>query len=570
MVAILPQSPDYAAMSKDDLIRILEQHRQTQESILKVIHLSNEKMAPGEKLAWIEAQCVFHTEHPDENGLVRLPIEEIGERIGMSGSSASRYVANMAERFKARIESVPYTTKKGQKRTLTYVDPSDPLWIAPWDVELPEENERTINGNDKRCPVCDTNNLRSKKRTITSQEIQECLCCGYRKVHKVIQDNEPLESMTYVPEKKGPQAGEPSESAEQVEAEQEKAQTSASAYDPITGGASSEVEPKSSPAWRAFLTPWLEKRIGERIICATGELEQGKKYFYKPEDYQADIAAYLAGDPEHIYGSRLRRSDGTTWVLAFDFDDKQPEHDTNHTDYMMRLANAGAAPLYFPRRPGRGHLEIHFSLPVDPQAACTWAIDIVPELAQVECFPCMGNQALSWPLYQRIGDQVTECSVEAMSPAKPGKLYACKGVQSDPERLAQLVIRCVTPASLVPAIPIVKEQERGALLDKSWTKTTFEDDLIDDFNRTHTWEEIAALCGGYNRRGYFKAVWRDERSPSVKPDADERYCCDFGNNGSFPKKLDKYGVYCLVKDIDAHTDLNEQRAAMRQREAVKV
>jgi len=142
--------------------------------------------------------------------------------------------------------------------------------------------------------------------------------------------------------------------------------------------------------WHATLSAWLEKRIGEhidgekRIVAATGKLEYRRKYYYKPEYYTPDIAAYLRGDPEHIYGSRMDRANGSTWILTGDFDDKHPEHDRNHVEYMTDLAQVGIASLYFQRRPGRGHLEMYFTSPVDALAARQWIISIVPELATAE------------------------------------------------------------------------------------------------------------------------------------------------------------------------------------------
>src|SRR6266702_7233832 len=51
--------------------------------------------------------------------------------------------------------------------------------------------------------------------------------------------------------------------------------------------ADSEDEPITAPPapldWSATLTAWLEKRIGERIICATGKLVQNQKYYTQPE-----------------------------------------------------------------------------------------------------------------------------------------------------------------------------------------------------------------------------------------------------------------------------------------------
>src|SRR6266568_445750 len=332
--------------------------------------------------------------------------------------------------------------------------------------------------------------------------------------------------------------------------------------------------------WHATLTAELAKRIGEhvagekRIVAATGKLEYRRKYYYKPEYYTPDIAAYLRGDPEHIYGSRMERANGSTWVLTGDFDDKHPEHDRNHVEYMTRLAQVGIASLYFLRRPGRGHLEMYFTSPVDALAARQWIISIVPELATAEWFP-YGKQPVSWPFYQRIGNTVTECAVEAMHPDRLDSMGRCKGVRSEPKKLALIIEQCVTDASLVPPRKVEATQPQAArLLDKSSLTrkrgySGWQVDLIEEFNRCHSWHDVASWCGGFDSRGFFRAVWRPgngggmgERTPSVKPDGmDSRYCCDYGDGY---RKYDKYGIWCKVKGIDPHTDLNERRAKLRE------
>jgi hypothetical protein len=350
-----------------------------------------------------------------------------------------------------------------------------------------------------------------------------------------------------------------------------------------TGYQAKDVPITAAPTpldWHATLTAWLEKRIGEhiegekRIVAATGKLEYRRKYYYKDETYIPDIAAYLRGDSEHIYGGRMDRANGSTWFLTGDFDDKHPEHDARHVEFMTRLAAAGIASLYFQRRPGRGHIEIYFTRLVDALSARQWIISIVPELATAEWFP-YGKQPVSWPFYQRIGNTVTECAVEAMHPDRPGSMGRCKGVRSEPKKLAELIRRCETDASLVPPRKVEATQPQVArLLDKSFPTrkrgySGWQTDLIEEFNRAHSWHDVASWCGGFDDRGYFRATWRPgnggrmgERTPSVKPDGpDSRYCCDYGDGY---RKYDKYGIWCKVKDIDPHDDLKARRTALRE------
>lgn len=204
-----PPNPNYFAMSKGDLVAIIESQKTVIQRFYRLLPVSNKVLAPGEKLAWAVAKPLIDREKPNEQGLVRIPIDEIAEKIGMSDSSASRYIANICERFDATHQVEPYITKKGQQCNLTYIDPSDPIWAtSPDELPLPAEKERTINGNE--CPHCHSSNtLRAKKRTIATQDITECEVCGYTKVYPVVQVNDPLPPMEYCPPKKALQAGEP-------------------------------------------------------------------------------------------------------------------------------------------------------------------------------------------------------------------------------------------------------------------------------------------------------------------------------------------------------------------------
>jgi len=196
-------------MSKGDLVAIIESQKTVIQRFYRLLPVENKKLSPGEKLAWAVAKPLIDKETPNAQGLIRIPIDEIAEKIGMSDSSASRYIQNICERFDATHTVEPYVTKKGQQCNLTYIDPSDPIWAtSPDELPLPAEKERTINGNE--CPHCkSTGTLHTKKRHITEQEIAECDVCGYTKVYPVVQVNEPLEPVEYCPPKKALQAGEP-------------------------------------------------------------------------------------------------------------------------------------------------------------------------------------------------------------------------------------------------------------------------------------------------------------------------------------------------------------------------
>ena len=334
---------------------------------------------------------------------------------------------------------------------------------------------------------------------------------------------------------------------------------------------------------------WLEKRCGsDHIITATGKIDNPQgKYVYQEQGYQPDLDAFIAGDIAHIYGSRLLNPEtGLTNVLCFEID--QAEYNDQAQDYLLALARAGAAPVYWQRQRNRGHLELYFDQPVDPEAARLWAIEICPDLEEIpEVFPCKEpqdkrKQALSWPLYQRIGGQVYPCQAKFMLPdPHDGNLQECD--PTDKESLAQLVIDGVTPSNLIEEFAVVlaeckalQEQEQEKENAGWWfigqkpkllTSVSYDRDLVPqvmaDFYAQCSWNDLATMAGGWHN-GFFKAAWRGERTASVKPDADGRYACDYGNHGNFPKKLDKYEAYCLICGIDKKTNLAERCAELRR------
>ncbi len=301
---------------------------------------------------------------------------------------------------------------------------------------------------------------------------------------------------------------------------------------------------------------WLNRRIGHgKLIYATGSAEYSKKYYNKPPDYTPDYPAYLAGDCRHILGSYLSREDGTTSVLVFDIDD--PGQHAKHLTFLQDLAKAGAAPVYWIRKGDRGHLELYFDRPVNPEAARAWCIRVCPELAAVEeCYPASDkrNQPVAWPLYQRKGETVTICQARAMLPQSTQ--LRSSSIENK-QGLVRLIAQAVTPASLVEAsIMPTKESGAAPISPKDTQKApnvpqTTKDlakVVIAEFNQTTAWEEVVALCGGFNRERKFKAVWRGERTPSVAIDPNGEFACDYGRTGTeYPKKLDKYEVWCLAQ-----------------------
>jgi hypothetical protein len=344
----------------------------------------------------------------------------------------------------------------------------------------------------------------------------------------------------------------------------------------------------------SIIKEWLNARRGSaHIIRATGKLDTQGKYVYQAQGYEPDLDAFIAGDEDHIYGSRLLNPEtGKTNLLCFEID--RAEQDAQAENYLLDLSRAGAAAVYWQRYANerrRGHLELYFSDPVAPEVAREWAIEVCPDLEDIpECYPCQvpedkRKQGLSWPMYQRIGGQVSPCQAKYMLPSPhEGGLQECD--PTDKESLATLIRLAVTPAALVKDFAFVlderealqpREQEREnavfvfiGIKPKPLTQVQSDRDLapqvIAEQNDLHSWDEIAAICGGW-QKGFFKAVWRDERTASVRPDKDGNLACDYGNHGMFPKKLDRYEAYCLAKGIDKKADLVERITEYRRQQS---
>jgi hypothetical protein len=328
-------------------------------------------------------------------------------------------------------------------------------------------------------------------------------------------------------------------------------------------------------------------RIGHgQIIWATGSRKASDKYRAKPKGYRPNIRAYLMGDPDHIYGSYLLREDGTTYVLAFDFDEKERALHEKHETLLQQLARAGASAVYWPRLDNRGHLEIYFDSPVDPQAAWLWCISVCPDLEGVgEVYPVKTpscdkwNEPLSWPLYQRRGRIVTPCQPKTIFATNPDQvLMPALKIRE----IAQLLSQAVTPAALVPPLPeSLREKEQPRAIQRTQarpaeTATLSDADIakivIADFNKSTTWEELADRCGGMTRDGKFRAVWRVEDTASVAVDKDGRCACDHGRTAGFPKKFDKYECWCLIEGGLGYkkTDLARRCKEYREQQGIQI
>ena len=403
------------------------------------------------------------------------------------------------------------------------------------------------------CPACESSDVIAVCRTCgTSGDIQNFTLQGQmatfitRVSDNTEKETPPLLNKIYVDTNNAPQES-------TIVVESDPVLLTSIVESVLTEMKQPEVSPTPQTPGKQLVS-WLTKRIGHgKIIYATGSPDTAKKYLAKPADYSPDFKKHLLGDKEHMYGSYLLRDDGTTYVLAFDFDTKEEALHDKHEILLTTLAHAGASPIYWLRQNKRGHLELYFDQPVDPDAAHAWCIQVCPELAFVEEVYPSGekrNNPISWPMYQRKGTTVLLCQPKAALAVNPQNILAPEfGMKA----IATLISQAITPASLIPERRVTIAQlslERAVTAPSQEQQPLSDTDIarmvIAEYNKTTTWEEIIALCGGANRDGKFNAAWRGETSNSVKVDADGQYACDYGRTAGYPKKLDKYEIYCLV------------------------
>ena len=339
-----------------------------------------------------------------------------------------------------------------------------------------------------------------------------------------------------------------------------------------------------------ILENWIQKRRGTpRVIQATGQLEAARKYVSKPETYEPDIEAFIAGKIGHIYGSRLNNLEtGKTSLLCFECD--TPEHSEIAMNSMSTLARAGIGAIYWPRQRDRAHFEPYFDNEVDSQVAYQLLLEICPDLEAIpEVFPCAGienrtNHPLSWPMWQRIGGQVYPCKALAILPAPHDGAMR----EVDPtnlEALAQLVTDAVTPSAMVEEFAVILEERSklrareqeiegiggGAIgiTPKPITQVQGDDlipQVLANFDDQHSWDDIAVPCGGLVD-GRFCAIWRASRSRSVVIDPrNEKYAHDYGQVGSYRSHFDKHQAWCYIHGKDRTADLAERCAQLRRAE----
>jgi hypothetical protein len=186
---------------------------------------------------------------------------------------------------------------------------------------------------------------------------------------------------------------------------------------------------------------------------------------------------------------------------------------------------------------------------VDIYSACQTMIEIAPMLAEVkEHFP-EGDNRVRLPGGKYV---------------RPGVNEWCHLFDADMQQLstdgvtaALALLQMQTPACLIkfrhkntelvltsPPAPTKSKPNHRGYLEKDVSAM-----VIAEFNATHSWDEIAALAGGFDKRDYFPALWRgDGRVNAVYVHADTNMAVDYGSSSWLGKKpMDKHQVWCFIQ-----------------------
>ena len=181
--------------------------------------------------------------------------------------------------------------------------------------------------------------------------------------------------------------------------------------------------------------------------------------------YQVNRPLQLSDLVEHLKGGQARGAlcsyqDGRTRALCFDADD--PETWEKLKQEARQLAQAGYNTILEESPAERGgHLWIIYTDKVNAAAARAAVCELAPELEEItEYWPAPAN-AHTWnrvrlpgAFYARYG-----CYVEQPVKAWCNLLNAATGkTASNGMRAATLLLASLTPAALVPALPVIRDQ----------------------------------------------------------------------------------------------------------------
>jgi hypothetical protein len=421
---------------------------------------------PTERLVIDEVQ--YQLENPqkvDADGFARINYQTAAKRINMSSSTPPRSIRAVIEQtpdYPLECKwNVPEVTQDGKKIEVLFAKATVPnLVTASMNATL--EQKRKQGGNQYECQRCHSDMMMIERRLI-------CLDCGHttmleptypngRRQHnkgKSVKSNLLLNDMPVnTANTTGSEQATPDENFLTDDAQ--PVGMVITSYPPLVAGrlqTAAEMEEEASVIMSA--AELLLKVAGQDEKHITMPRTHEKKYLEvkRPLD-RSDLVEHLrAGEAK---GALCAYEDGSTYALIFDTDDS--EEWAVWKLAALKLAQARYIVLMDESPAGRGgHLVIIFDALVLAAAARAAVLQIAPELATCrEYWPggTANRVRLPGAYYARNGKYV-EQPVEAwcqLFNASTGEM-ASDGVSA-----ARLLLSSLTPAQIVPALPVISSE----------------------------------------------------------------------------------------------------------------
>lgn len=266
--------------------------------------------------------------------------------------------------------------------------------------------------------------------------------------------------------------------------------------------------------------------------------------------HRGDMFAHLRG--HKTVGSKLYYANGKLRAICVDGDTAQ--HWQQLKDAAKLLQAAGFKVILEPspapigsKHEGGGHLWILFEAMVDAYSAFQTIYQYAGDLSKEQ-----------WPSLSGGGNRVRLPGGKYVAPNFEAwcSLYDADGLElsHDGPGAARVLLDYQTSIDVLteyerPVIaPIVKPAPKPQPNKQGWyLEKDVAPYVIADFNATHSWDELADKCGGFNKRGYFSAIWRGDRNPNVSVDPKTDLAKDFSSSAWLDYSMDKHQVYCLIE-----------------------
>jgi hypothetical protein len=535
------------------------------------IHRKKE-LPQNARLAAIALKKLSETSTPDKDDWIRADLGTMATATGVSNSTSSRGVHCLAEKTDAielRVEKHPYDPQQ----EILYFRTRE-SFESPPEITITGEIKRHGGARD-RCHC--GGELVEKQRTLRRQRYLQCDKC-----HAIARIFQPENTENKEWPATGFQDEMVDESPNQDVPFQDETVVDASEGDvyPLQDAHRNTTQVPLADCAASLLSPSdIERDAAQLLLEIAGTAPQhvemckqgDTKYItVHRAPHQGDMLAHLRG--YQMKGATLRHPFNLTRAIC---DDADTPEDWQRLKAAARLLVAAADfKVILEPSPaigdhvGGGHLWIIFDRLVDAYSARQTMLQYAPRLAESkEYWPREGNNRVRLP-----GGKYVRPGIAAwclLQDAQGNEL------SHDGAGAARVLLEHQTPADRVnayekPALVLEMQSERrpspaqAGYLQKNEAKQ-----IIADFNASHRWSEIAALCGGFNRRGKFLATWRGDKKPDVAINPRTDLAKDFARTDE--PAMDKYEVWCRIQggaswEAFKTCDLAERCKQMRQLE----